>query len=52
MISLTCGILKIQQTSEYSNNKKKQTHRYREQAIGYQFSRGQYSSGEVGGTNY
>ena len=22
MISLTCGILKIQQTSEYSNNKK------------------------------
>ena len=37
MISLTCGIYKIQQTSEYNNNNKKQTHRYREQISGYQW---------------
>ena len=36
MISLICGIYKIQQTSEY--NKKKQTHTYREQTSGYQWS--------------
>ena len=47
MISLTCGIYKIQQTGE---QKKKQTHRHREQTSGYQW-RGQHSSGEVGGSN-
>ena len=34
MISLICGIQKIQQVSDYkNNNKKKQTHRYREKTV-------------------
>ena len=36
MISLICGIWRIQQTSEY--NSKKQTHRYREQMSGYHWA--------------
>lgn len=38
MISFLCGILKIQQSSEY--NRKKQTHAYREQSNGYQWRGG------------
>ena len=36
MISLTCGIWKIQKTSDYNKN---QTHRYREQTSGFQLGR-------------
>ena len=39
MISLICGILKTQHISEY--NKKKQTHRDREQTSGYQWGGGE-----------
>ena len=35
MLSLICGIEKMQQTSEYNN--KIQTHRYREQNSDYQW---------------
>ena len=45
MISLKCGIQKIQQTSEY--NKKKQTHRYRDQTSGYQWGDGR-GRGNIG----
>ena len=34
MLSPLCGIQKIKQINEY--NKRKQTHRYREQTSGYQ----------------
>ena len=45
MISLICGISKIQHTTEY--NKKKQAHRYREQTSGYQGGEGR-RRGNVG----
>ena len=50
MLPPVCGILKLQQTSEY--NKKKQIHRYREQTRAYQWGEGwlgQYRSrGKIG----
>ena len=54
MISLKCGIQKIQQTSEY--NKKKQTYRPREQTTGHQWGerrgQGQCRGRGVRGINY
>ena len=38
MTSLTYGILEVQQTSEH--NKKKESHRYREQISGHQWGEG------------
>ena len=43
MLSLICGIYKIQQTSE--SNQKKPTHRYRKQTYSYQ---GEAGRGNVG----
>ena len=50
MIILICRIWKVQQTSQY--NKKKQTHRYREQTSGYHWGEGQSRGRELRGTNY
>ena len=36
MVSLICRIIKVKQDTEY-NNKKKQSHRYREQTSSYQW---------------
>ena len=49
MVSLICRIIKVKQDTEY-NNKKKQSHRYREQTSSYQ-CRGNVGS-ESEGTIY
>ena len=39
-ITVMCNLKKKKNTSEYNNNKKNQTHRYREQTNGYQWGEG------------